>query len=232
MERSEEAWLEKLRADREKDFAPPSFYYESHSSNIDNKIIDSSSKVKELNENAKKDNEIEAVIEKQLIKIRNKNNLETSASSATNVFIGRDVAMSDEAENVDKRTLREQSSSLNFFQLTNIPSKFNKLSPNFGPPAYNAPPPNINFQPPNFSLPPPGYVQPAVASFLPDPILSQAPIQETSVTSVETNLSETSSFVISKQTQYIETQDTAKIKRKFVPKLSIIDTRLMGGEGD
>lgn len=282
IERSEEVWLEKQRAEREEEFAPPSFYYDTSSYskyNIkkDNKIKGNNPKDKKLLGKDREEIEVKEVIEKQLSKIRNSSDLECSKAENTNVVSNKELVMTHKSNNAEKDTILDSvktedlpQKAVDPLHTTNIPSpNFNVPPPSYmaPPPNYSAPPPNFMAPPPNYTVPPtnysvpppnhsvpppsfnvppptahfpasnvphPGHIQLPVASSLPVPSAPQnVSVKENPVPSFENNLSATTSFENSSQGgQYVDKQAEEKVRKKFVPKIDIIDTRLMGGEGD
>ncbi|XP_053397713.1 uncharacterized protein LOC128556473 [Mercenaria mercenaria] len=266
MERSEQAWLEKQRAEREEEFAPPSFYYDTpstkYSSEKGNTINQNKAKSQSSSGNIKLGSKMTSMVEKQLSEIRKNIDQEASKISNTSVVFEKDKNTSvvykgetdnytTDSANTDSLPPRfsspgdnivSQTSGLNTsvpdynFPLPNFDTQFsNCLIPpiNFG-----VPPPNLNVPPPNFSIPPPNYtlslgnntfsgINPTQIPTFANVSYSSA-LQDNSVPS-STTATTVNSNQIGQQTVK---QTEEKVRKKFVPKSDIIDTRLMGSEND
>ncbi|XP_045197619.2 coiled-coil domain-containing protein 174-like isoform X2 [Mercenaria mercenaria] len=280
MERSEQAWLEKQRAEREEEFAPPSFYYDTPSSKYNSKkgntINQNETKSWRSSRNTEQESDMASVVEKQLSEIRKDIDLEASGITHSKVVLQKDKdssvvckgesdnsTVSSDIANTDSLPPRlsspgdnilSQPSSLNAtVPVANIPLPNSDIQPsNYQLPSTNnfiVPPLNLNVPPPNFSIPPPNYAhipppnyhQPLTDNSFPSISPSQgssftnisysSSVQGNTLTSGETKSSAATGPVHTNQEeQYTSNQTEEKNRKKFVPKLDIIDTRLMDSE--
>lgn len=290
MEASEKAWLERQRAERDEEFAPPSFYYDSAPSTSSR--FEKSSKHKQfkkelatnVSENQPEikdqtsssgDKVIGELIGKQVHRIRQAAekcdpDLEDKSENPSDKSDG--IAMSTR-ENIPPYSDTRSHTS---FQSTTIPAPsflssdlhitppnmsflppnlnvpppnssytqninihvpvFNPgvsstVNSNIPPPNYNIPPPNVNFPPPNYNISPPGTQGLLSNMQMPSTDFSVPPpgFYATSNSSIQTPGTTQPSMLPVQQPQDSSNAGSVKPK-KVIPKMSIIDTRLMGDD--
>lgn len=258
MERSEQAWLEKQRAEREEEFAPPSFYYDTPpAKNKPDKGRTNKIKSATASENVGSGSEMESVVEKQLSQIRKNVELESSRTLES----VEDTEMTDTYKSFTNNSEGGNKTEWTHPAFTdNVASRFSAPVQSFPLESsiFSAPVPNINVPPPNFNVLPPNYqfsaqtvsvpppnlnVPPPTLSMVPPPNLSMPPtnfcqtfpenmsqIREVSCNTTATNSYVSTGLNNSDQAGLNTVHPIGEGKKKFVPKMDIIDTRLMDSE--
>lgn len=237
---SEEAWLEKQRAERDSEFAPPTFYYEERT------VQKPYSSGNQVGKFANIDEVTEQMVSDDTdTKSSSKIKQMTSTCNDTELKTKEPAQISVHAD-IDIHADGTHSFSNSQMPFLNVHPQFNFPPPicNFSSPSVMVPQSVYNISSPDVNFPPPiYYTQPPTFGFPPNMMAMNpsAPLllhnQFSEIAPVPNDVAQSGSIYSSSTPSTLQAESSLSIQNqptrcKFIPKMDIIDTRLMENSED